>query len=137
YANGARGSFDALGWHPSNYPYGLRFAPWSAWSQLSRTAPSARSIMRTWGDGRKRIWATEFSFPTGTAAGSVSETAQAALITKTFTALRRWSWAGPAFVYSYRDDGANRRDIDDNFGVVHYDYSPKPSYAAYQRAAAR
>src|SRR5262249_16953859 len=32
YANGARGSFDALGWHPSNYPYGLRFAPWSAWS---------------------------------------------------------------------------------------------------------
>jgi hypothetical protein len=40
YAHGAAGSFDALGWHPSNYPWGLSFARWSAWSQLNRTTPA-------------------------------------------------------------------------------------------------
>jgi polysaccharide biosynthesis protein PslG len=137
YANGARGSFDALGWHPSNYPHGLAFARWSAWSQLLQTSPSARSIMSTHGDGRKRIWATEFSYPTGNASASVSEAAQAGLVAKTFVALRRWPWAGPAFFFSYRDEGTNQRSIDQNFGVVHFDYSPKPAYRAYQRAAAR
>jgi hypothetical protein len=136
YASGAHGSFDALGWHPSCYPYGLAFAPWSAWSQMSRTSPSARSIMKAHADGAKQIWATEFSYPTGNAAASVSEGAQAALIRKTFNALARWRWAGPAFVYSYRDDGPDRRDLEENFGVVHHDFSPKPSYRAYQRAAA-
>lgn len=135
YAGGAKGSFDALGWHPSSYPRGLAFARWSAWSQMARTSPSARSIMAAHGDGGKQIWATEFSYPTGRTPASVSEAAQAALIRKTFSALRRWRWAGPAFVYRYRDDGTDRRALEDNFGVVHYDFSPKPSYRAYQRAA--
>jgi len=137
YANGARGSFDALGWHPSNYPHGLSFAAWSAWSQMSQTSPSARSIMKARGDGSKRIWATEFSYPTGSAAGNVSEATQARLVRDTYAALDRWSWAGPAFVYSYHDDGADKRNTEQNFGVVHFDYSPKPSYRAYQAAAAR
>jgi hypothetical protein len=136
YASGAHGSFDALGWHPSCSPYGLAFARWSAWSQMSRTSPSARSIMKAHADGAKQIWATEFSYPTGNAAASVSEGAQAALIRETFNALARWRCAGPAFIYSYRDDGPDRRDLEENFGVVHHDFSPKPSYRAYQRAAA-
>jgi polysaccharide biosynthesis protein PslG len=137
YANDARGSFDALGWHPSNYPHdGLGFARWSAWSQLSQTSPSARSIMKAHGDGAKRIWLTEFSYPTGGMSSTVSEAAQARFVLDTYAALKRRRWAGPAFFYSYRDEGTNNRDIEQTFGVVHYDYSPKPSYRAYQRAAA-
>jgi hypothetical protein len=136
YASGARGSFDALGWHPANFPHGLSYAAWSAWSQMSQTSPSARSIMSARGDGAKRIWATEFSYPTGSVPGNVSEATQARLVRDTYAALKRWSWAGPAFFYSYHDEGTNRRNTDQNFGVVHYDYSPKPSYRAYQAAAA-
>jgi polysaccharide biosynthesis protein PslG len=131
YAHGAGGSFDALGWHPSNYPYGLSFARWSAWSQLNRTSPSARSIMRAHGDAAKQIWATEFAFPTGNAPTGVGEAAQARLLTRSYAALAHWRWAGPAFFFTYRDTGTVA------FGVVRRDYSPKPAYAAYRRAAAR
>jgi len=131
YAHGAAGSFDALGWHPSNYPYGLSFARWSAWSQMNRTRPSARSIMRAHGDAAKQIWPTEFALPTGNTPSSVGLAAQARLLTRSYTALAHWRWAGPAFFYTYRDTGTLA------FGVVRHDYSPKPAYAAYRRAAAR
>jgi polysaccharide biosynthesis protein PslG len=131
YAHGAEGSFDALGWHPSNYPYGLSFARWSAWSQMNRTRPSARSIMRAHGDGAKQIWPTEFAVPTGTTSSSVGETAQARLLARSYAALALWRWAGPAFFFTYHDTGALE------FGVVRRDYSQKPAYAAYRRAAAR
>jgi hypothetical protein len=136
YASGARGSFDALGWHPSNYPNGLSFALWSAWSQMSQTSPSARSIMRGRGDGAKKIWVTEFSYPTGTAPGNVSEARQARLVRNTYAVLEKLPWTGPAFFYSYHDEGTDRRNLEQNFGVVRFDYSPKPSYRAYQSAAA-
>jgi hypothetical protein len=136
YAAGARRSFDALGWHPFNFPYGLGFARWSAWSQLTKTTPSARSILRANGDGAKRIWATEFGFPTGDTAREVSDARQAQLLQKSLHDLVGRPWAGPAFVYSYRDSGTNGRDEQQSFGVVRYDYSPKPAYSVFQRAAA-
>jgi len=54
YNNGASGSFDAVGWHPYNFPYGIGYAPWSAWSQMSETAPSARSVMVANGRSEER-----------------------------------------------------------------------------------
>lgn len=53
YANGAAGSFDAVGWHPYNYPWGLSYATWSEWSQMTQTTPSARSLMLAHGDGAR------------------------------------------------------------------------------------
>jgi hypothetical protein len=135
YANGAAGSFEAVGWHPSNYPHGLRFAGWSAWSQMAQTVRSARRIMSARGDGAKKIWATEFGYPTGSTSRDVSEARQAQLVRASYAALKRRSWAGPAFLYSYHDSGTNKLDPEQNFGVVHYDYSPKPSYRAYQNVA--
>jgi polysaccharide biosynthesis protein PslG len=136
YANGAAGSFDALGWHPYNFPYGLSFTTWSAWSQMAETTPSARSIMTAGGDGAKQIWATEFGAPTGNTSRDVNESVQAQLVTDSYARLKSWSWAGPAFFYSYRDNGTNRLDVEDNFGVLHFDWTPKPSYTAFQSAAA-
>jgi hypothetical protein len=136
YANGAAGSFDAIGWHPYNYPWGLSYATWSAWSQMAQTTPSARSLMLARGDGAKQIWATEFGAPTGTTTRDVSEASQAKLVTDSFTQLKSWSWAGPGFFYSYHDNGTNTTDVEQNFGIVHYDWTPKLSYTAYQSAAA-
>jgi len=136
YGAGAARSFDALGWHPFNFPYGLSLARWSAWSQMSSTSPSARSILRAHGDGAKRVWATEFGFPTGSTSRDVSEAKQAQLLRKALEALRRRAWAGPAFVYSYRDSGTDDENVEQNFGVVRYDYSVKPAYMAFRAAAA-
>src|SRR5207237_10565544 len=111
YANGAAGSMDAVAWHPYNYPYGLAYAGWSAWSQMSATTPSARSIMTANGDGAKQIWATELGEPTGSTASSVTESAQAQYVTSAFTKLKSWSWAGPAFFYSARHAGTDMSSV--------------------------
>jgi polysaccharide biosynthesis protein PslG len=136
YQSGAAGSFDAVGWHPYNYPYGLSYYGWSAWSQMSETTPSARSIMSAGGDGAKQIWATEFGAPTGSTTRDITEAAQAQLVSDSYAKLKTWSWAGPAFFYSYKDTGTNKSDVEQNFGIIHFDWSPKASYTAYQNAAA-
>lgn len=136
YANGARGSFDALGWHPYNYPYGLGFYGWSAWSQMTETSPSARSLMSANGDGAKQIWPTEFGAPTGSTSNSMTEAAQAQLVTDSYAKLKGWTWAGPSFFYSFRNLGTNLLDIEQNYGIIRYDWTPKPAYTAYQAAAA-
>jgi polysaccharide biosynthesis protein PslG len=136
YANGAGGSFDALGWHPYNYPWGLSYYAWSAWSQMSETTPNVRSIMTARGDSAKQVWVTEFGAPTGSTTRDLTEAAQAQLVTEFYGKLKDWSWAGPGFFYSYRDNGTNKSDVEQNFGLLHYDWSAKPSYAAYQTAAA-
>ena len=137
YLNGARGNMDAVGWHPYNYPWGLGYYSWSAWSQMALTAPSARSIMIVNGDRRKKIWATEWGAPTGTSSKSVTDAKQAKLITNGFRRLKSSPWAGPAFLYSYRDKGTNPSDSEQNFGIVRYDWSRKPAYSAYRSLAQR
>jgi hypothetical protein len=136
YQHGARRYFDAVGWHPYSFPYGLGYHNWSAWSQMSETKPSARSVMAAYRDSRKQIWATEMGAPTGTSSQSVSETAQAQLIVDMYAKLRSWSWAGPAFVYNFRDKGTNPSDREQNFGIIRSDWSPKQSFAAFKAAAA-
>jgi polysaccharide biosynthesis protein PslG len=38
-----------------------------------------------------------------------------------------WDWAGPLIYYELRDDGTDRSDIQQNFGVVRRDLSLKPA----------
>jgi len=132
YANGAGRSMDAVGWHPYNFPAGLRYHPWSAWSQMAETSPSARSIMRANGDAKKKIWATEWGAPTGASATSVTEAEQAQLVTAVLTKLKAWRWAGPSFFYSFRDKGTDPANREDNFGLVRRDWSQKPAYEAFR-----
>jgi polysaccharide biosynthesis protein PslG len=135
YKDGAHRYFDAVGWHPYSYPYGLGFYTWSAWSQMSQTSPSARSVMAAYGDSGKQIWPTEMGAPTGTSSQAVTEAAQAQLVTEMYSKLKGWSWAGPGFVYNFRDKGTDPSDREDNFGIVRWDYSPKPAYTAFKTAA--
>jgi hypothetical protein len=104
-------------------------------SQMAQTTPSARSLMLGRGDGAQQIWAREFGAPTGTTTRDVSEASQAKLVTDSYTQLKSWSWAGPGLFYSYHDNGTNTTDVEQNFGIVHYDWTPKLAYTAYQAAA--
>jgi polysaccharide biosynthesis protein PslG len=139
YQNGGKGYFDALGQHPycfvqlsTNCPNGYSLS--SAWSQMADTPKNLVGLMQYHGDGSKKIWGTEFGAPTN-GTNAISEAAQATMITNAYTLWKTYSWAGPLFVYTFRDPGTNTSDAEDWFGLVRYDWSPKPSFYAYKTSA--
>jgi hypothetical protein len=138
YANGGAGFFDAVAHHPYTFPaYPGEAQNWSPWYQMYGTAPSLRSLMIAHGDGAKKIWATEFGAPTNGPSGThVSEAMQATMYTRAIAAWRRYTWAGPLFFFQGRDMGANPSSRENFFGFLHYDFSPKPAFAAFQAAIA-
>jgi polysaccharide biosynthesis protein PslG len=138
YANGGGGSFDAVGHHPYSFPYApSTIADWSAWYQMFGTNPSLRSVMTANGDSAKKIWGTEWGAPTNGPLGSgfVSESVQAAHVTEAYRLFGSYSWAGPLFVYNFHDNGADTSTKENFFGMIRYDWSQKPGYAAYRAAA--
>ena len=82
-----------------------------------------RSIMAEHGDAGKQLWATEW----GAKIGSVDEQGQASALARAYELFGSYSWAGPLFAYSYRDD--------DSFGLVREDWSRRPAWYAYRAAA--
>jgi hypothetical protein len=145
YANGGQGYFDAVAHHPYTWPYSPAFNnPYDAWGQLT----SIHNTMTSHGDGSKKIWMTEFGAPTGGPGGlatngmstseahddHVSEALQAKIITDAINISRGYSWAGPFFLYSYKDAGTASDTVENFFGLLRADGSQKPSYAAFQAA---
>lgn len=129
YARGAGGSFDAVAAHPYSFPaFPSDDEPPSAWTQLDRTTPSLRSVMVSHGDGQKKIWATEYGAPTSDV--GVTDAQQAAMISQAYAIFRTEPWAGPLFVYTYRDLGDQ-----DLFGLVRDGGSRKPSWWAFRGVA--
>ncbi len=141
YFVGAKGYFDAVGWHPynwgrNNWPNEAK--PWNAWYQMYGTNPSARSLMRDNGDSAKKIWMLEWGYPSvkGNIAGSTSvtdETLQAKYLSRGYKLIQDYSWAGPLFWYKY-DDNAPVNSIFDVFGLVKSNGAPKPSALIYNAA---
>jgi polysaccharide biosynthesis protein PslG len=137
YANGAGGFFDGVAHHPYCWPANPGQAEsWSAWYQMYGTSPSIRSHMVANGDGAKKIWATEYGAPTNGPAGSyVSESTQASMISRSLELWKGYDWAGPIMIYSGRDLGTDTGDRENFYGLLRYDFSRKPSFAAYREAA--
>jgi hypothetical protein len=127
YRAGAGGSFDALSHHPYSFPAlpgGTE--PCNGWHQLEDAEPSLRSVMEAHGDGAKKVWATEFGAPVD----RVGDDGQADQVS---AAVARWEslpWAGPFFVYAYRD-----RD-NEPFNLTRPDWSRRPAWEAYRDAIA-
>lgn len=139
YANGGRGSFDAVGWHPYSYPQMPGGSdPGSAWVQLYGSALNVRGLMVANGDGGKKIWATEFGAHTDPAGeGYITESAQASYLGSGIDQWRTYSWAGPMIVYQLRDRGTDRADRENFFGLQRFDGSRKPAYAQVAARATR
>jgi hypothetical protein len=127
YDAGARGSFDAVGMHPYTYPYLPNDPSTSSFSAAQQMWPM-HDIMVSRGDGAKRIWMTEFGAPTGTADRSVTPQTQADTIRIVLDAAKGTSWLGPAYVYSIRDAGGDAGDLEQNFGLLYQNFTPKPAY---------
>ncbi len=130
YGAGAGSSFDAVGMHPYAFPYGVDVV--ADWNQF-QSMPKTYQVMVDNGDAGKRIWATEFGAPTGTDSQAVSEPDQAAMVRKGWLAWSGWSFAGPMFWYAARDVGVDKNDVEQNFGLVRSDFTPKPALAEFEQ----
>src|SRR3954468_5557188 len=129
YENGARASFDAVATHPyASFPY----SPATSWGNTMQM-PAMYQLMKTWGDGAKKLWGTEAGYPTGTASGAVGEATQATYIRDYLTAWRGWAFVGPLFLYQLRDRGTTLASREDNFGILHHDFSKKPAYDVFDQ----
>lgn len=134
YAAGAKGVFDALGHHP--------YAPTSGplvnglgamgWNSFLYTA-SLHYLMTAHGDGHKQIWGTETGVPTGNCERCQSETTQSRWMVEQYLQWASWSFTGPLFWHSARDERTGSANRSENFGLLRTDWSRKHAYGTAQQ----
>lgn len=134
YAHGGGQCMDITAFHPYTYPTGPNT---SSWRTMSISSPSLRSLMHANGDGWKELWMTEYGAPTNGGSGQtfVGESVQASMLAQAIDEMRKLSWSGPLFFYTYKD-GAPAPDRERYFGLLRNDGSQKPAYTALQAAIA-
>jgi polysaccharide biosynthesis protein PslG len=129
YADGAKGDFDALGFHPYSFPATPdTYETWSAWSQMSETRPSVRSVMASYGDSGKKIWITEYGAPSSGPDG-IGQAAQSASLTQAIYKARSTSWIGALYLYTWVDDARDfASDQGDEYGLITDGGTKKAAY---------
>jgi hypothetical protein len=143
----ACGSMSGVSYHPYTYPYlASRYNADSAWSKISQTPTSLRSILRNYGFPGKRIWVTEYGAPTkgvGTPANNlktilpttthVTEAWQAVLATDVVGQAVLNHSVRALFWYTNQDlsDTSLR---ESSFGLKRLDGSHKPAWATFGAA---
>ena len=151
YTAGAKGFFDVMAVHPYTYcgtgsPDEVRRG---SDGRITRDSflgyREVRASMVARGD-EKPIWMTEFGWNTSTAAcnpaagvwqGGVSETLQAAYLTRAYALFAADAFVGPSFVYNFRNNyWQNDEDTPEaRYGLLRSDYSAKPALQALIGAA--
>lgn len=124
YANGGKGYFDAVAHHPYSFPYSPTLQ--QSWNSFQQSK-DIYNYMASQGDGAKKVWGTEFGFPTGTNSKAVTEQQQGDLTVEGLEAWENFSFHGPIFVYSLRDVGTNLDSTYDNMGNYTIDGRAKAS----------
>ena len=133
YVDGAKESFDELGYHPYSYPDSPdTVASWSGWSMMAATRPSIRSIMTANGDSSKKVWITEYGAPTS-GPNSVGETAQSLDLVQAISQAQRLDWIGSLYIYTWNDIATLPAD-QNGFGLLTDDNAQKPAYSAVAAA---
>ena len=129
-------AFDFVGYHPyafSSYYNGANPAIGNTPAMVELRA--VRGVMRARGQGRRRIWNTEWGFPSNW--NGINETRQADLIRREHNYLANAHDAYGFYIrfsiyFNAFDEGQNR-NVFSSIGLVHAppDYSHKPSYATW------
>ena len=120
YTAGAKGSFDAITYHP--YQNEMQFSdgvdfPGSPYRQLIRM----REVMDENGDTSKLIWTTEYGVPTSV----VTEKEQAEFIADFLETWSSQPGVGPMFIYTTRDRQTGSTELQDTFGIFRTDWTRK------------
>ena len=134
YADGAKGSFDAVAYHPYSYPaLPDSYQSWSGWSQMSQTSPSIRSVMISNGAAAKQIWITEVGAPSSGPDG-VGQQGEADDLTQAIAAANATSWIAGLYLYSWQDEGTDPTNDENWFGLLTAAGAPKTAYTAVATA---
>ncbi len=147
YAAGGRGSFDAVALHPYT---DCGISPLTTWYDSAGKLfgyaftgyREVRKRMLALGDD-KPLWFTEMGWTTtsescntGAWTSGVSETAQADYLTKAWETMAKDPYVQVAFWYNLRNEVGERDHVEGRWGLLHADFSPKPSAAAFKQAVA-
>jgi Bacterial Ig domain len=153
YAHGAKGHFDVVATHTDTAcadgsPYGyyrdVAGGPISQWAFLGYR--SVRQVMEANGDPRP-IWITEMGWSShtgpcgqgrwaGQKPAGVSEADQAKFTTQAFHCLAQDPYVTKALVYKLIEDN-NPDPMENRYGILRPDLSPKPVFGALRTYAAR
>lgn len=138
YAAGVAGSYDVLAPHPYQGPsdQGPELPDDGTIYRLTHLS-RVRDLMVSRGDGAKQLWIGEIGWSThANAAGTpnwalgVSAATQAAYTTRTLDVLRsQLPYVSKVFFYTDRDTG-DSDPHQNGFGLLNYDLSEKPAFAA-------
>ena len=79
-----------------------------------------------------RLWLTEMGYPTHIGSNGHSEDEQANYIARCYLEALSTGWVDSFFWYWFGPDGPDEKYSEDRFGLLHSDFSPKPSYFAYK-----
>jgi polysaccharide biosynthesis protein PslG len=142
YANGAKGYFDALSYHPYNYSKTFAEQNPSFLSPLQMLLKMRQTMLAN-GDDLVKIWASEYGLPTSlnadqaqayqnqlkfisdflTVWGDGLTDAQLAQLPAEYQELAAtWKdWVGPAFIYSLRDRLGLELTEQGSFGLYYFD----------------
>jgi hypothetical protein len=137
YADGAKGSFDAVGDHPYSYPtLPNTYETSSGWSQMDQTKPSLRSVMARYGDSNKKIWITEYGAPSGGPLG-IGQSRQASELTQAISYASKATWIGALYLFTWQDNGNDSDNSQEWFGLLTLQGVPKQAAARVKDAIRR
>lgn len=137
YANGAKGFFDAISYHPYNYDKTLAEQNPGFLSPL-RSLIEMRQTMIDNGDDLLKIWATEYGLPTHiktyeeqerfirdfltTWADGLTDAQMAQLPAQFREIVDNWDeWVGPSFIYTLRDRLGLEDTEQGSLGIYYFD----------------
>jgi hypothetical protein len=126
YHNGAKHHFDIIGTHPYTHPFREGFG--TLISRLEAT----RSVLDTNGDFAIPIWTDEIGWPTGDFRGSYASDEDISDWIRLVYSAQVFDYCPTVFWYTLR---GGIGVVDEEWGLVRSDYSPKPQYFAYQEMA--
>ncbi|MBC7140030.1 MAG: cellulase family glycosylhydrolase [Defluviimonas sp.] len=133
YANGGKGYFDAVGYHPYTYPLlPSDNASWNGWQMME---DGIRGAMVAHGDGALQVWMTELGSPTSSSDSRMTADLQEQILKEAVEIAQTESWAGPILWYSYKDRGGSTTDAENWFGLLGPNGQKKDAYYLFQELA--
>lgn len=131
YANGGKGYFDAVGYHPYTYPLTpTNNSSWNGWEIMET---GLRNAMIANGDSAKQIWMTELGSPTSGGDERMTAGLQTTILREAVDIAKAHSWAGPILWYSYQDRGGSGSNQENWFGLLRPDGSKKEAYNLFKQ----
>ena len=121
-------SLDAFSYHP--YCYGAPGGERRPDSGLVKRILQNAEIMRRYDKRNTPVYITEIGWPTYDGPMGSTPEDEARFLARSFLVVRGFPFIRGMWWYDFSDDGTDRNNSEDNFGIVTHDFAEKPAYPA-------